>query len=446
MRLGTSSLRFAFEWEPGEDVAGPELAATWARLEVWVGSDCITRVEDTASKSSRRGIYCSLYPLAEWIAFNWWFLKAHVRAAEYLVGVNSAGAVNGRALASWMPHHNLRWSGDGYIWPDLFVLPEGPSTRLLWQPDGDSTPNRPIRYLTGGDQLVDPDSLELSLARLVESVLARLEESGVADTPLADEWNAIAATDAEESAFALAAARLGADPYDIDSNLAALIERAATRLEGNLLDDFVSSVSPHRIDAGLDWMAQATEHLDGLLGEPHEALAQIRGHTKDWRPSGRGLPWSVGWNQAQLLRNVLELSPAEAFEFTEIFTVEELPSGDRGLEGLGGTTRSGASGIVLGRHLGDSGRRFATARALWHFAYEGSVSPFLLSGLHTGKERVERAFAAELLAPATGIADLLSDESGLVTTEDVEEAAEHYGVSPLLVHHQINNQLAVGVL
>jgi hypothetical protein len=444
MRLATS-LRFTFEWERGEEVAAPELAATWARLEIWVGSNCVTRVEDANSESSRRGIYCSLYPLAEWIAYNWWFVKGHVRAAEYATWPSAAAAANGSAASRWMPHHNLRWSGDGYVWPNLSLLPEGVDTRLLWRPDIEPASNRPIRYLSAGDELVDSTVVELSLAQLVESVLTRLEERGIAETPLADEWHAIQAIDDDERAFALAAARVGADSYDLDAAVASVIEAAASRLPGPLLDEFLASVNPHRVDSGLDWIEEATGHLAALTGAPHEVFAQIHDTARAWRSQGRGLPWAIGWNQAQLVRRALNLQPDEPFRFDDMVTFDELPSGDRGLQGIGGPTASGAAGLVLGRHLAESGRRFATARALWHLGYADPSSSFLLSGLHTGRERVERAFAAELLAPAMGLADVLRDDSGLVTTEDVEDAAVHYGVSPLLVRHQIENQLATQV-
>ena len=447
MRLATSPLRLSFEWEQGEDIAGPELAATWARLEIWVGSECVTRVEDLVSRSSRRAIYCSLYPLAEWIAYNWWHLKSHVRASAYMVGQSAAGTTNGRGSATpWGSHHNLRGSGDGYLWPDLFVLPEGASTRLLWRPDTDSTTSRPIRYLTGGDLLVESESAQFVLGHLVESVLTRLEEVGLTDTPLAQEWGAIEATDEDEHAFAVAAARLGADPYDMDPELSRLIEEAATRLEGGVLGDFLSAVNPDRIEAGLGWVARANGRLDALIGEPHEAVAHIREHAEHRRPAGRGLPWAIGWSQAQAVREALDLSPDAVFNLADGVAVEELTSGDRGLEGLGRTSESGASVLVLGRRLSDSGRRFATARALWHTAYGNPRSPFLLSGLSTGAHRIERAFAAELLAPASGIANLVGIERELVTTEDIEDVAAHYGVSSLLVRHQIDNQLVANVL
>jgi hypothetical protein len=70
MSTTSPAVRFEYEWEPAEDVRSAEFASTWARLEMWVGDRCVTQVEDAASRSARRSIYCPLYPLAEWIAFG----------------------------------------------------------------------------------------------------------------------------------------------------------------------------------------------------------------------------------------------------------------------------------------------------------------------------------------------------------------------------------------
>ncbi len=76
-------LRFRFDWEPViEAVRAPELRSTWARLEAWVGDTCITLVEDVSTGSIRRSISVPLYPLAEWMAFNWWSIAADGRESS----------------------------------------------------------------------------------------------------------------------------------------------------------------------------------------------------------------------------------------------------------------------------------------------------------------------------------------------------------------------------
>lgn len=233
-----SELRLIYEWENGEGVAAPELSATWARLEVWVDNDCVTLVEEAASHSSRRSIYCSLYPLAEWVAFNWWFLRAHARPAGAVIPRRS------RALPGlpWLKNHNVRAAGDGFLWPSLTIIPEGGSTRLMWQRDARTRDPLPIRYLNEGLAMSDSARVEFVLGEFVESVLSRLEEQGITDTSLRSEWAAVTQTDRDEEEFCIAAARLGLDPYSIDEDVAHVLTTIGTKLEPELLVDFLDAV------------------------------------------------------------------------------------------------------------------------------------------------------------------------------------------------------------
>ena len=68
------SLEFNFEWEPAPGIKGHELALTWASLSVRVNDSVLTRVLDHTVGQVRDRIRVPLYPLAEWLATNWWFL------------------------------------------------------------------------------------------------------------------------------------------------------------------------------------------------------------------------------------------------------------------------------------------------------------------------------------------------------------------------------------
>lgn len=65
----------------------------------------------------------------------------------------------------------------------------------------------------------------------------------------------------------------------------------------------------------------------------------------------------------------------------------------------------------------------------------------LLDPAHTDLSKTARAFAAESLAPAEGIRDYLAVLPE-VTTSAFEAVAGSYDVSPLLVQHQYDNQIA----
>jgi Zn-dependent peptidase ImmA (M78 family) len=68
---------------------------------------------------------------------------------------------------------------------------------------------------------------------------------------------------------------------------------------------------------------------------------------------------------------------------------------------------------------------------------------FILSSARGHDEKVAGAFAAELLAPARGISQSL-DAIGKSDDAAMEAVARQYRVSPLLVRHQFDNQIAPG--
>ena len=65
--------------------------------------------------------------------------------------------------------------------------------------------------------------------------------------------------------------------------------------------------------------------------------------------------------------------------------------------------------------------------------------PFLLTTAQSFGQQSGRAFAAELLAPADGIRQLLGGETPW--PEDIGKIATHYNVSEYIINHQIDNQI-----
>lgn len=173
-----SSLRIEWDWEAAPLIKAPELRATFARLRIFVGDECITLVEDRESASSRRSITCSLYPLAEWIAYNWWFLQSDNRLTSALAILRSRRDPPPKHRPGLL-RHGLRGAGDGFLFPNLFIIPDGSLTRLLWRSDQAVPSGWPIRFLTQGEAVVNSIELQQTLAGFVESVIERLADSGV---------------------------------------------------------------------------------------------------------------------------------------------------------------------------------------------------------------------------------------------------------------------------
>jgi hypothetical protein len=64
-----------------------------------------------------------------------------------------------------------------------------------------------------------------------------------------------------------------------------------------------------------------------------------------------------------------------------------------------------------------------------------------LTSAHTYRQRVERAFAADLLAPADGIAEILESPPAAATQDELEKVAGHFGVSSMVIDDQVRNRL-----
>ncbi|GAA4207394.1 hypothetical protein [Microbispora amethystogenes] len=241
-----SELNVTWEWVAAPGVMAPELRETWARIQISIGDDWITLVQDHASGASRRSIYAPLYPLAEWIAYNWWFLKADSRPVSYYNVSRGRGPKQHRdVLRSLYQRHGLRSSGDGFLWPDLLIIPEGRETRLIWSRDRTSSREYPTRFISQGEAQVEAASVGEKLAFVVAGVIERLEGHGVHGTPLATEWQTIQAADEEEIEFCLAAARLGLDPYCDAREFEPEILRAAQKLRsGSVPFDLAESRRP----------------------------------------------------------------------------------------------------------------------------------------------------------------------------------------------------------
>ncbi|MEV0594419.1 ImmA/IrrE family metallo-endopeptidase [Nonomuraea cavernae] len=431
-------LSFRWEWEPAPSVRAPELRKTWARIEISVGAEYVTLLEDLESGSSRRSIYCPLYPLAEWAAYNWWFLRADARLARY-ADLSRPDRLDPRRLR----RHSLRGSGDGFVWPNLLILPEGIGKRLIWCRDRSHlTAQRPVRFISDGEVLLDRVSVEQELVRLISAVLTRLAEQGITGTPLEKEWTAIQGAEPDEVEFCLASARLGLDPYSEAEPYQQLIVRAASELRDDLLGDFYDAVEPALLGSALEWIREARSDIEHVSARTDAAALREAVWQGPQRTSlsSASLAWEKGWEQARAVRRALGLADTAEIALEPYIAHVTRQPADSGLLALGGATEGFGPVAVTKPGLPMTASRFTLSRALWHYLWE-SEPFFLVTTAYTDRQRVERAFATELLAPASGIGTLLDGSPEMAISDDIEEIAARYRVSPMVIKHQVENQL-----
>lgn len=429
---GTLNLRA--EWHSADGITAPELAATFCRLELWLDHHCITRVEDRRGGGVRDGIYCPAYSLAEWLATRWWSLRNHVRHADR--GVRLVEAATGGEMPPVDDLHDMRAATDGFIWPACVFSPEGEQTLVSWhaRPAGASDP---IAYLSSGALYVETNDLSRSFAVFIESVIERLEASGVSAPNLTEEWEAITGADEDEASFCTAAAALSLDPYDVDPPIALLLEKLGAALGDPVTIELAQAADPALLTEDFRWVQDAELRLRRRGGRS-ASLAPLRAAVSDVQAATRMPPYRLGYEQARAIRHVLRWDTSQRAEVERLVELERRPASDPALLGAA-MARPDNLALVVGAR-GDTTARFVAGRALWRGLHTHPERPFLVTNATTWSHKVERAFAAELLAPATGISDLIG-RPRVVALETVYELAQSYDVAPTLIRHQIENQL-----
>ena len=426
-----ATVTFDTEWHDGSGIKGAELSATFASLRIRIDDQPVTRVLDSRARTVRDSVYVPLYPLAEWLAANWWFLSYEFD--------NPAKAAD-RAFHC---RHTLGMQTEGYALPDLRAVSTGARILLSWSRAASA--RWTVEYLTDGRSSVERDTFQKASSDLIELVILRLRDFGIHNTFLQKEWDWIRGADAEETLFCETAAGLGWDPYDLDEDRQSQVSRLTKEL-GSLCGEATSIIDASRLIEESSKIVAALE--TARTTETNRLQIQSLESLLEARRSPARYPWQVGWNLARQARQRLNLngqpiptmeSLAEALEIDG----EALEQATQPLSVLDsfrlmdGVVADGPHATIsLGlRSKNEYGRRFAFCRALAEMVT--SDGDALLTRGRTDRQRSNRAFAAEFLAPASGLQQRILQP--VLDPDDVDELAEEFGVSTFVIVHQVQN-------
>ncbi len=411
-------LSFEHEWLESDGGDLPEVDATLAQLLIKVGDFVVTEVEHKRSRSVTHRIQVPLYPLAEWIVGNWWFLT-------------SESAILGRE--SFDQRHSMKSAGYGYVYPDLALSVEGSNTLLTWRSREHTHAN--IRYLTAGNERIPALAVEEALADFVEAVCERLSDHDINETWLQTEWDAVQASRAtpDEREFCTVAGWLGVDPYELSDADSELLIHATRQLSEDLREDALRAVSLSEAGDLVAWIDAARSKPARTFSR--ERLEAARAELHSTGPAAP--PWHAGYKLARDVRALWGLSDAPV-GLREVFCdeppVEELPGAPMNVDGL---MNLGDAAVIVTSRRREESRRFLVARAISEYV-TGTAAWTLLTAAHTERQQLSRAFAAEFLAPADAIVKRLPARRYLVN-EDVVELAEYFQVSTKVIQHQVEN-------
>jgi hypothetical protein len=427
-----SDIKFQFEWEDPQGARGSELRATWARLSILAGNEPVTRLIDESSKGFRDAVYGPLYPVAEWIAMNWWSLFHEVEAP---------GTQRWRSYAL---RHSLCYAGEGFVLPDFRIKPSGRMTDLNWFPR--AFPKAGVSFVEAGNLSVPTGAIQNELFDFVSSVVARLLSENVVGTPLQEEWNAILSMAPEETAFCETAAALGEDPFAMEESDRAELLEIAGALPGELFGEFVAATDFNKISESLADLKNVLEQVgDSTASLP--SLATLR----DQAPAiqAAATPWDQGYEFARSLRDQIGLNGHLLNSDRELATalstdVENLRDAiltplksQWEFDALVGTASDGNPVFATSKRHVDS-QRFAVCRGLFEYLtqVDGERSA-LVSRAFSDRQRANRAFAAEFLAPEKLLRQRISFDT--LDGEQIDDLAEEFGVYSMVIRHQVEN-------
>jgi hypothetical protein len=426
-----SELQFDIDPVDPGGAKGDELRATWASLRVLVDGDPVTTYRNlTTGNVVNESLYLPLYPMAEWLVANWWALLYEPE------NMHNAGT------PAYFERHSLFHASRGYALPKLLFKPLGEHVELSWKPHQQAS--RKVYFLSEGHAVVDREHLHELFTGIVQRVLDMLQIAGVSGTVLQEDWAAMQAMDEGQVRFSIASAQLGLDPFNVQPDQVTAILTAARELPESLSQEVFQAGSVEALTA-------ITTELRELLDTARSAkvkAADLHGlrDALTGEQKRKGLPFEVGYARARALRSEIGLNG-------DLLSTDKALHAKLGLAGSGAThTRTWANReldalmaltqdfdpyFVVDQRRSGSAQRFALCRALHEYLFGPEGQPRLVTEAVTEAQRINRAFAAELLAPADA---LRKRASGLIYDDRVQELAEEFGVSTMVIEHQLENQ------
>jgi hypothetical protein len=411
------------DWELLE-TGPPEERAGFAALGISAYDTSLTAGHDRLVQSIREAPYLSAYHFAEWLAWNWWRLRWEPR----------------KTSPEWELSHAMASIGSGYVWPNIHIVSDGKNLTLICKPTSERI-RTPYRYINDSVSVIPAPEFESEVDLFIEAVLQRLLTYQIADSNLKEVWQAVVRErqDPALSRQRKLEALLGEDPGEMDEALlqdflgnadaigqAALEEIAANRNPGQAVPDIASLLE-----------------LGHSQGTPNHL--QHRVTLDDSLPRDMDAAWELGALAAQLLRKQESIAPEKSITNSRLADMCGAPSDIAEgpaqpmprLDLSFALSESDQHGRIVLRSNWESGRRFELARLLGDYlTYDTKDPMWPATRSDTYRQKVQRAFAAELLSPFHAVVAMLDGDYSMESQQDV---AHHFQVSDLTIRTLLVN-------
>ena len=389
------------EWVNPQGAHCDLLRNTWARIGINIGDVCLTEFYDTEAKSVRKATYGPAYPLAHWLALHWWSLANEVE----------------RPSKTILERHNIKAAREGFALPDVTLYPQGDHIKASWKPFAPKSMNG--RFITeAGNTTMPMREFKKAAREFIEKTIRRLEDTNVKESPLHSVWNETlnSEKDPGERDFCVIAGKLGLDPYETQEWQVQQITESYEILPEELRSEFFHAAQPNRLLETAKKLALIIQGIDNKTWHKPQL--------PEFTLSPNMPPWASGYSIAQTVKVSGETVPItlKTADLGSLSGLACFDTSNKGITLFAPTTKTTAT------------QEFLKARATCE--YYTQTAPFaLLTQAKTPRQATNRAFAAELLAPARTIREKF--EQGFTS----EEIADELGVSISTIQYQQENQL-----
>lgn len=377
----------------------------------------------------REGPYVDPQPLACWLAREWWKLNWEPDCPERSEEDNE----------EWNWSHSMLAVGDGWLWPHITIHSDGVWIHLNSYPSPDDY-EAPFRFLGAtGTVLVLRTDFEKSVDRFVDEVLGH-PPCDDPDLPVLWEELSRERRDRELSQLRRMEALLGLDPeilkedrvHDLYSKLSYLGERASEEVALDMGFSRKRSIPKIReVSKSKGFDLDLNDSFDLDLSDE----SVYRGHL-----SSR-LPWEIGYDLAERVRTEVGLNGsmvADAELAGLLGTSSDTLSGGRTTGSFSWVFSEGSISKVALQTREKVHRRFAMARLLGDRLLHSDEGESLLPATrsYSYRQKVQRAFAAEFLAPRSEVGNELARDC---SSEKRDEVARRFGVASSVIDRQLQN-------
>ena len=416
------------DWVPGEFERN-DIAATMAEICIQLGDGTATDIEDTWSRSVRPTVRLSALPLALWVASSWWRLRWEPRPS--------------RIGTAWRMAHEMPAAGHGFIWPVVSFESDGNTVDIRCVPTQYSD-SEPIRYLSNFHTTIGVKEFEQVIDEFVQLVIERLRLSEQGSFELADLWAEVRSERADRDIYEYRKieALLGFDPDEAPSDLVDRLLSISSRAGQQAITEIAAMGGRDKVADDLERLIDISE-TRGLQASMANEIEKIR-LTDALDSAGQTPPWELGRTAASRLRALggFGNDPLSDDDLAQLFTIDATrlsydDTPDRPPIGLAVRNGSSAAVNLHFRKRHRSGRRFEATRFIAEEIFTPAEETWLpVSDSKTYRQKVQRSFAAEFLAPISGLQLFLN---GDFSPDATDEAAEHFGLSSLAIRSHLAN-------